>query len=161
MMAREAGGSGGLLARAVQLLARREHSRAELARKLAQRGRAGDTEAPDPSAISGLLDDLERQGLLSDQRFATQRARQRGQRYGDARVRRELQQSGIAAPLAVAAVNELPETELQRARAVWQRRFGQLPTSREERGRQGRFLQTRGFSMESIRRVLGGAADEG
>lgn len=159
-MARTPGGSNGLLARAVQLLARREHSRADLARKLGQRRRLDDAEPPDPSAISALLDELERQGLLSDERFAMQRARQRGQRYGDARVRRELQQSGIAAPLAVAAIRGLSEPELQRARAVWLRRFGQLPASRDDRARQGRFLQARGFSMESIRRVLGGAADE-
>jgi len=158
-MARTSGGSGSLLARAVQLLARREHSRAELARKLAQRRRPEEAR-PDPSAISELLDDLERQGLLSDERFATQRARQRGQRHGDARVRRELQQSGIAPALAIAAVSGLSETELQRARAVWQRRFGQLPTSRDERARQGRFLQARGFSMETIRHVLGGVSDE-
>lgn len=158
MTARAAAGPASLLARAVRLLARREHSRAELARKLAQarHGKGPPSDPVDPVAVAVVLDELEHLGLLSDARFATQRARQRSERYGNSRLRHELQQKGVAAPVAMEAIEALTGTEHQRALALWQRRFGQLAQSPSERARQGRFLQARGFSMDTIRRVLSG-----
>src|SRR5512140_1985955 len=131
-----------LFARAVTLLARREHSRAELAAKL----RRSLTEADDPAEIDRVLDALERDKLLSDERYATALTRTRSARFGDARVRFDLKSSGVKAETVDRAVASLKGTELERARAIWLRRFGELPSTEQERGKQARFLQARGFS---------------
>lgn len=145
-----------LLARAIALLARREHSRAELAAKLRRRL----TEDDDPAEVERVLDSLERDRLLSDERFAGALARTRAGRFGDARLRYDLKTAGVAADAAGRAVQALESTELERARAVWMRRFGTLPVTPQERARQARFLQARGFSADTIGRVLRGRLDE-
>jgi regulatory protein len=141
-----------LLQRAVALLARREHSRAELARKLQRRLDEGD----DPALIDRVLDDLQRRDLLSEQRFAQALVRARGQRYGDARLKADLKARGASPQATADALAAVRGSELQRAHALWLRRFGAVPATAQERGRQGRFLQARGFSSEVIRKVLAG-----
>jgi regulatory protein len=141
-----------LFARAVAYLARREHSRAELAAKL----RRGLTDQDDPAEIDRVLDSLERDKLLSDERFAGTLTRTRSERFGDARIRFDLKSSGVKPETADRAVAALKGTELERARAVWTRRFGQLPATPQERARQARFLQSRGFSGETIGKILRG-----
>jgi regulatory protein len=142
-----------LLARALGYLARREYSRAELARRLRP-------DAESDEQLQGLLDQLEAKNLLSDRRFAESLARRRGERFGSARIAQELRERGVDAALQTEAVGELRRTELQRARAVWRRRFGKPAASREERMRQMRFLAGRGFDAEVIRRVVGGDDDD-
>lgn len=142
-----------LLARALGHLARREHSRAELARKLAPHAESAEQ-------VQRLLDDLESKKLLSDRRFTEVLTRSRGERFGAARVQQELRARGIDAPLVREAVDGLARTELQRARAVWRRRFGSPPADAAERAKQMRFLAQRGFTAEVIRRVVGGADDD-
>ena len=146
------GAGKGLMARAVGLLARREHSRVELARKL-QRYLEPDDDA---SEVDRVLDALQAQNLLSDARFANALVGQRSERYGDMRVRRDLRDRGVEAGCADAAMEKLRGTELARAHAVWAKRFDVLPANADERGRQGRYLQTRGFSMHAITQVLAG-----
>jgi len=141
-----------LMSRAVALLSRREHGRTELARKLA---RHVEPDA-DPAEIERVLDTLEAQNLLSDERFAASLTRVRASRYGDLRVARDLRDRGVAAAATEGALQSLKGTEVARARAVWSRRFDALPANADERGRQGRYLQTRGFTMETIRAVLAG-----
>ncbi|MCZ7563410.1 MAG: recombination regulator RecX [Burkholderiales bacterium] len=139
--------------RAVALLARRDHSRAELARKLARH-------AESAADVESVLDDLARRELLSDERFAAGRGEALGRRFGAGRVVRELRGKGVA-PAALAAVaNDLKGSELARAREVWQKRFGVLAGSAAERARQARFLQSRGFPYDVIRRVVRGLEDE-
>lgn len=145
-----------LFARAVALLARRDHSRAELAAKL----RRALTDADDAAEVERVLDSLERDKLLSDERFAGTLTRSRSARFGDARIRFDLKSSGVTAATVDRAVASLKGTELERARAVWSRRFGELPRSQHERGRQARFLQARGFSSETIRQVLRGLPED-
>jgi regulatory protein len=142
-----------LLARALGYLARREHSRAELARKLAPH-------AESAAQLDRLLDDLEAKTLLSDRRFTEVLARSRGERFGTARVRQELRAHGISDSLLRDAVGELARTELQRARAVWRRKCGAPPADGAERARQMRFLAQRGFSSDVIRRVVGGHEED-
>jgi regulatory protein len=154
MASRGAGESGNLLARAVALLARREHSRAELARKL--RRYLGDE---DSASIDCVLDELERRKLLSDARFAGAVARTKAGKFGDARIRHDLRAAGVDDAAAAAALTSLG-AELERARAVWRKRFGVVPTSAAERGKQARFLQSRGFNPETIHRVLRGTGDD-
>ena len=136
-------------ARALNLLARREHSRLELARKLRQRGMAG-------ADLEQVLDELVAARLLSDTRFAEEYARSRvGRGYGPVRIRAELRERGIDDAGIQAALAELGEDWCQQARATRQRRFGaEPPADLKERARQSRFLQQRGFSPEQIRQAL-------
>jgi regulatory protein len=74
----------------------------------------------------------------------------------------ELAQHGLK--LGAQPLQQLRDTELQRAALLWQRRFSAPPADDRERARQARFLAGRGFSAEAIRRVLAGlplpSADE-
>ena len=141
--------SRSLLSRAIALLARRDHSRAELARKLAPYVVDGD-----PSQLERALDELARTGLISDARFASAVSRSRSQRFGDARIRYDLRRFGVADDLSAAALAQLGGTEAERASAVRSKRFARFPVSPAERGRQARFLQSRGFSLDTIYQVL-------
>ncbi len=143
-----------LLQRAIALLARREHSRIELARKLERRLEDGQ----DRGDIEAVLDELERRKLLSEERFAASVLHARSARYGEMRLARDLQVRGVPADVARSALDAIRGSELERARAQWSRRFKSLPASLEERARQVRFLEARGFSSSVIRRVLAGAA---
>jgi len=138
-----------LRVRALQLLTRRDHSRAELKAKLA-------SEAGSAAELDGVLDTLQEQQLLCDQRYASQRVVSRARRYGDARLTQELRQRGVNDDDIAAALPEAGD-ETERCRVVWSRKFGQLPQSAAERGKQMRFLQYRGFSGDAIRRVMRGA----
>lgn len=155
-MPRRAASGASLLTQAVALLARREHSRAELARKLSRRLDAGQ----DPAEVDAVLDELARRGLLSESRFAASLVRTRSPRVGDARLRQELKTRGVSAEAAAEAFEALRRaeggSEFERARIVWARRFGVLPQSTDERARQSRFLLARGFSPELIRKLLRG-----
>ena len=133
-----------LKARALRYLVRREHSRAELARKLTPH-------AESSAALAALLDELAARKQLSDERYAEERARALARRYGPARIRYDLESKGIAADIVERV---LGDGELERARAVLARKYRQPATTREERARRGRFLQGRGFSMDVIVRLL-------
>ncbi|MDW8469960.1 MAG: RecX family transcriptional regulator [Burkholderiales bacterium] len=149
-MSRSPRESAALRRRALALLARREHSRAELAARLAP-------EAASPAALAALLDELERGGLLSDERYAEVRARRLARKYGAARIREELRAKGVPAPLVERFA---AGDELARARAVLARRYRGQAATREERARRARFLLGRGFSHETVRRALALAAEE-
>jgi len=136
-----------LNARGLRLLARREHSRAELARKL----------APHADSVAGLeavLDALQARKQLSDDRYAEARAHQLSRKYGVARIEADLRAKSVSKETIDRALAEARETEPTRARDAWRRRFGRLPASRQEFAKQARFLQSRGFSQTTIRRVL-------
>ena len=137
-----------LRVRALQLLARRDHSRAELKQKLA-------AHAESEEELDSVLDTLQAERLLSDHRYASQRIAGRAGRYGNARLTQELRQQGVGDDDIAAALPEAGD-ETERCRAVWQRKFGNLPATPEERAKQMRFLQYRGFSGDAIRRVLRG-----
>jgi regulatory protein len=155
----------------VAWLAQREHSRSELRGKLlraaqrqAEQAGIDESAARSPgdlaAEIESLLDTLEARGLLSDQRFAESRVRVRAAGQGTRRIQGELARHGLK--LGPQPLQQLRESELQRARQLWQRRFGQPTPDPRERARQMRFLAARGFDAEVIRKVLGTAswADE-
>lgn len=133
---------------ALRLLTRRDHSRAELTAKLA-------AQAESAEQLEQVLDRLQAEWLLSDHRFASQRVAARAGRYGNARLKQELRQQGVGDE-DIAAV--LPEggDETARCRSVWAKKFGQLASSPEQRAKQMRFLQYRGFSGDAIRQVMRG-----
>jgi regulatory protein len=173
-----------LKAYALALLAQREYSRAELRRKLLVRDHAGSDgprransgnmrrERREPTAadtallaeglsgagaaqrVEAALDWLEAHRHLSDQRFVESRIRVRCERFGNLRIRHELAQHGLALPAEAEAA--LIESEFERARAIWERRFGTGTSIATDAAKQARFLTGRGFSADVIRRVLRG-----
>ncbi len=164
-----------LKARAIQWLAMREHSRVELRRKLlaqiakeerldaaalATRGGHDDRDDP-PHAddhagnVDALLDQLMSQGYLNEQRFIESRLRARSLKHGNQRIRAELSQHGVA--MSTNQAYALADSEHLRAYALWARRFGGLRAEEHgERVKQMRFLASRGFSADVVRRVVDG-----
>ncbi|MDO8350249.1 MAG: recombination regulator RecX [Gallionella sp.] len=144
-----------LKTRALQYLARREYSRAELAAKLRPYVQIEDDfEQLQPVELEALLDDLTARGWLSDARAVTQLLHARRLRFGTQRITHELRQKGIGEELIAQAMPELKETELESACGVWQRKFGVLPQDDKEKARQMRFMQSRGFGFDVIFKVL-------
>ncbi|ONX54395.1 recombination regulator RecX [Burkholderia cenocepacia] len=136
-----------LKGRALGYLSRREYSRAELARKLAPY--VGEDESVEP-----VLDALEKEGWLSDARFAESLVHRRASRVGVARIVGELKRHAVGDSLVEAVNAQLRETELTRAQAVWRKKFGALPQTPAERAKQARFLAARGFSSATIVKLL-------
>jgi regulatory protein len=144
-----------LRARALQYLARREYSRAELRGKLLPHVQAdADFEQVSPVNLNALLDDLTARGCLSDARAATQLVHAKRSRFGTQRITHELRQKGIAEELISAALPELKDSELEAAREVWKKKFGAAPQDEKEKAKQVRFLQSRGFGFAVIFKVL-------
>ncbi|MGH8724784.1 MAG: recombination regulator RecX [Burkholderiales bacterium] len=139
-----------LKARALRLLARREHSRAELARKLAPHAESSE-------AIDAVLDLLLSKKQQSDERFASERARVLSRKYGAAKIRQDLKARGVSAEI-VGRVSA--EGDLQRAKAVLSRKYREPAGSREERAKRARFLQSRGFSYDTIYQAVRIGDDE-
>lgn len=137
--------------RAMNFLARREHSRAEMARKLSPHGESDD--------IVALLDQLERENLLSNSRYAEALAHSRAGRHGSVRLKSELREKGVPEAILADVVGQARDTDLVAARAVWRKKFGELPVDAKERAKQQRFLLGRGFPAEVVRRVVGGGDD--
>jgi len=143
-----------LRGRALKLLARREHTRAELARKLA-------AHAEDPAELERVLDDFERRGWLSERRVVEQRVHTLRTRFGARRIERDLIAKGVSDDAVSAALSDLKGGELDAAREVWRRKFsGRLPRTPAERAKQARFMQGRGFDMDVIMRIIN-SKDEG
>lgn len=139
-----------LKGRALRLLSQREHSRFELEKKLGPH-------AESAAELATLLDDLTAKGFISEERVVSSVVRRRAERMGAARIRQELQGKGIAPEAVAEAVARLQPSELARAHELWSRKFdGVLPTEPKERARQMRFLLTRGFGGETVRKVLAG-----
>ncbi len=138
-----------LKGRALRLLAQREHSRGELEAKLARHVQEGDD-------LAALLDELQAKDFLNAERAADAIVHRRAARFGSLRVLREMREKGIDEELVRAARRELAQTEMERARAVWQQRFGSAPPARtaQERARQLRFLAARGFASDVVARVV-------
>jgi regulatory protein len=162
-----------LKTRAVYYLSKREHSRAELAKKLAQptykarqKAFVHKTELPEtpsPELIDSVLDDLQRQGFLDDERFAQGLARKNASKHGAARVMSSLGQHQLAASTTQQLAAQLKDSELPRCHDVWRKRFAHInradmsyPESQAALGKQGRFLMQRGFAGDTIRKVLNG-----
>lgn len=140
---------------AMDLLARREHGRAELTRKLRQRG------AP-PELIDSALDRLTEEGLLNEARYLESYIASRARAgCGPARIREELNQRGLPRAEVEEALSQCEVDWTEQLREVWHRKFaGQLPQDAKERARQGRFLAYRGYPLEQIGRLLRNALDD-
>jgi regulatory protein len=133
--------------RALTILARREHTRAEMTRKLAPHSES-------PEQIELLLDALVARGWLSEERFAESRANTLARKFGSRKIEYDLRSRGVSAEVVEQTVERTQAQEMENCRTAWQRKFGALPQDAAERGRQMRFLAGRGFSAEAVRQVL-------
>jgi len=146
-------GDPSLRERALRHLARRDHSRAELAKKLAAHG--------DAEEIEGVIERMGELGLQSDRRYAEAYVRGKAGRFGASRLRNELTRRGVDRELINEAIDrECIESEAARARAILHARFATAPTDARDWARQARFLQTRGFATDLIRKLLKEPYDE-
>ncbi len=146
-----------LRGRALRLLSGREHSRLELERRL-------QTHEEVPGELANILDDLEGKGFISEKRVIESLINRRQDKLGNARIRQELQGKGLDREAVQQAVAGLQAGELERARAVWRRKFAAKSDdavfSPAERAKQMRFLAARGFGPEAIRKAVLGARDD-
>lgn len=138
-----------LKGRALKLLSMREHSRAELRRKLAPH-------AESPEQLEAVLDDMAASRFLCLERFAESVVHRKAARFGTARIKAELAQHQLPSHVAEAVVRSLRDTELERAHELWARRFAEVAATPQEQARQARFLMARGFAGDVVRRVIRG-----
>lgn len=136
-----------LKGRALRLLSQREYSRQELERKLRPFEEV-------PGELAQALDFLQAKGFINEQRVLESVVHRRASKLGTARVQQELQAKGLDAQAVAQALDGLRETEVERARAVWLKKFGQPAANANERAKQMRFLLSRGFAAEAVRRVV-------
>ena len=136
-----------LRARAMRFLARREHSRAELRRKLAPKVAEGED-------LDAVLDELAQRGWLSDARFAEHTARAKARRFGPIKLNHYLRSRGVDDDAIAAGLRAAGEQGAAQLETVWKSRFKAPPSDERESARQVRFLQGRGFALEEIFRFL-------
>ncbi len=136
-----------LKARALRYLSAREHSRQELAQKLARHADEGDD-------VEAVLDWLQANNFLSQERFAESLVNRRASRFGSSRILSELQRHGVDDATVAGLKAELSAGEDERAWQVWQKKFGATAADAGEAAKQMRFLQQRGFSHEAIKAVM-------
>jgi regulatory protein len=141
-----------LKARALRLLSMREHSRLELGRKLARHAEEGDD-------VDALLDFLEKNNWLSQERFSESLIHRRAARFGNSRIVAELQSHGVNGEALQELKSGLADSETARACEVWRRKFGTVASDPAERGKQMRFLMQRGFSQRAVHTALKGDPD--
>ena len=133
-----------LRARALRLLARREHTRQELENKLSPHAATSED-------LQSLIAGLKQKNQLSEERFAEERARSLSRKYGAARIRQDLRAKGVSDELISRVTSE---GELERARAILERKYREPAATRGERAKRMRFLQSRGFASEIIFKLL-------
>ena len=142
-----------LTGRVLRLLSTREHSRAELERKL-----AGFEE--EPGQLARVLDTLQAKDFINEGRVVESVVHRRAGKLGASRIKHELQAKGLEPQAVAEAVQALRASEVERAREVWRKKFREPPLDAAERAKQMRFLASRGFGGEAIRRVVSGGGDD-
>jgi regulatory protein len=131
-------------------LGKREYSYAELSQKL----KTYLEEDENLEQITEILEDFKTRGWLSDARFTEQIVHARSHKFGSAKIANELREKGVSQELIESAIEQVKENELENAKEIWRKKFKAIPTSRDEWARQGRFLQSRGFGFDIIKKVL-------
>ena len=142
-----------LKGRALRYLAGREHSRAELERKL-------KAHEETPGQLAQVLDDLQAKDFISEARVVESVINRRASRFGASRIKDELLNKGLGAEAVAAAVNRLKGSELERAQVIWRKKFDGPAPDAAGRAKQMRFLAARGFGGDVIRRVVAQAEEE-
>jgi regulatory protein len=138
-----------LKGRALRLLSQREHSRAELERKLSAHEEV-------PGELAKALDELQARDFINDGRAVDSVVNRRSGKLGSTRIKQELAAKGLSGEAVAEALENLKDTEFSRAQEVWRKKFGTPPQDPHERAKHMRFLITRGFNAEVVRRVVKG-----
>lgn len=136
--------------RALEYLGKREYSYAELGQKL----KTYLEEDEDFDVITVILEDFKTRGWLSDKRFTEQIVHARQAKFGVAKIAHELREKGVSSELIESAVSQIKDNELDNAKEIWQKKFKTAPENRDEWAKQARFLQSRGFGFDTIKKVL-------
>jgi len=139
-----------LKGRALRLLSQRDHSRKELEQKL-------KPQEETPGELAEALDFLAAKDFINEKRVAESVVNRRSTKLGAARVRQELMAKGLPADDIADAMQTMRGTEFERALVVWRKKFGTPPSDASERGKQVRFLVSRGFAPDVVRRIVSGA----
>ncbi len=142
-----------LKGRALRLLSGREHSRTELERKL------GSFEE-EPGELARVLDELQAKGFINEARVIESVLHRRSAKLGNARIKQELQGKGLDPDAVTEALAGLRVTEQARALEVWRKKFGEPAQDAQAAAKQMRFLASRGFGGDVIRRIVAGATDD-
>lgn len=142
-----------LKGRALRLLSRREYSRLELERRL-------EKFEEEPGTLAKALDELHAKDLINEQRVLESVVHRRAAKLGAGRIKQELLAKGLDTNAVTQAMQALRTTEIDRAREVWAKKFGQPPVDAAESGKQIRFLASRGFGAEAIHKVVSGNFEE-
>ena len=142
-----------LKGRALRYLAAREHSRAELERKL-------KIHEQTPGQLAQVLDDLQARDFISEARVVESVINRRAARFGASRIKYELLNKGLGAEAVADAVTRLKDTELERAREIWHKKFDGPALDAAGRAKQMRFLAGRGFGGDVIHRVVAQLEDD-
>ena len=136
-----------LKGRALRLLSQREHSRTELERKLAQHEEV-------PGELAKALDELQARDFINDGRAVDSVVNRRSGKLGSARIKQELAAKGLSGEAVAEAMSSLKDSELSRAQEVWRKKFGTAPQDPQGKAKQMRFLLSRGFPSEVVRRIV-------
>ena len=142
-----------LTGRALRLLSTREHSRAELERKLARF-------EEEQGALAKVLDTLVAKDFINESRVVESVLHRRSAKLGAQRIKQEWRALGLEAEAVAQAQDQLRTSEVERARGVWRKKFGTPPADAAERGKQMRFLASRGFGGDTIHRVVSGGDED-
>lgn len=137
----------------MRLLSVREHSRAELQHKLARF-------EEEPGTLVKVLDALQAKDFINETRVVESVVHRRAAKLGAARIKQELQAKGLEPEAVAQAVDHLRASEMERAREIWRKKFGAPPVDAAERGKQMRFLASRGFGGDTIHRVVSGGEED-
>ena len=141
-----------LKGRALRLLSQREHSRTELERKLAPH-------AQEPGELAKALDDLQARDFINEGRVIDSVVHRRAAKLGATRIKQELASKGLSGDAVTESLAGLRETEYDRALAIWRKKFNSPAADPKERAKQIRFLLTRGFHSEVVRKIIQGAQE--
>jgi len=136
-----------LKGRALRLLSQREHSRTELERKLAQHEEV-------PGELAKALDELQSRDFINDGRAVDSVVNRRSGKLGSARIQQELAAKGLSGEAVAQAMASLKDSELSRAQEVWRKKFGTAPQDPQAKAKQMRFLLSRGFPSDVVRRTV-------
>lgn len=142
--------------RALEYLGKREYSYKELGQKLKPYLDENDY----VESITAILDDFKVRGWLSDARFTEQMVHARRAKFGSSKIIHELREKGVESSLIEGAAEQLKETELASAKEIWQKKYKHAPANRDEWAKQARFLQSRGFGFDTIKKVLSTQTDD-
>lgn len=136
-----------LKAKALYYLAKRDYTYKELLLKL-------KTYSQDIEVINTLLDELKQKGWLSEERYIVNYIESKSKKYSLLKIKHTLQQKTDNIQLIEEILAKSQIDEYKTALSIWQKKFGFIPLATKDVAKQARFLQSRGFSFQTIKKIL-------